>query len=121
MTKFDYPGLPGIGLGHPTLMWDIYNHYGLIDKELAKKFLKGHYVYDYNGTRHDPIPPADWITGCSCHPNGPGGHTQKFGYTGGTVDGKIAILRKPEIGSSTMYWTLGNPCHWLGPWDKAEF
>ncbi len=121
MTKFGYPGLPREGLRHPTLMWDIYNHYGLIDKELAMEFLKGHYVYDYNGTRFDPIPPADWVWGCTCHFIGTGGHTQKLGYTTGTADGKIAILRKPNAGSSTIYWTLGNPCHWIGPWDQAEF
>jgi len=121
MTKFGYPGLPREGLRHPTLMWDIYNHYGLIDKELAMEFLKGHYVYDYAGIRHDPKPPEDWVCGCTCHPLGMGGHTQKLGYTQGTADGKVAILRKPSVGSSTMYWTLGNPCHWVGPWDRTEF
>ena len=60
------------------------------------EFLKGHYVYDYDETRHNLTPPTDWVWGCTCHPRGTrGANTHHRGYSIGTADGKIAILRKP--------------------------
>ena len=115
MTRFgDESTSPGSAKRFWTLMWDIRNHYGEIDRDLAMRLLRGHHQYDRDGNRVEAGPgeaPLQFGGDVTCPHSG--GYPEK--WLGGTADAKIAVLEDDP----TVYWTLGRPCEWEGPWDEA--
>jgi hypothetical protein len=106
---------PGSARRFWTLMYDIKNHYGRIDRELAMQFMRGHYQYDREGhliESKDGETPLQFLGDVSCPHFG--GFPEQ--WLGGTADSKIAI----HGSDLRIYWTLGRPCEWQGPWDEAS-
>jgi len=98
-----------------TLMGDIRHHYGQIDRQLAMQLLCGHHQRDRQGhlieSREGEIP-LQFKGDVTCPHRG--GHPEA--WSGGTADAKIAVSGD-EL---RIYWTLGRPCEWQGPWDEVK-
>ena len=106
---------PGSAKRFWTLMCDIKNHYGQIDRELAMQFMRGHYQYDREGRlieSKDGETPLQFIGDVSCPHFG--GFPEQ--WLGGTADAKIVI----HGNDLRIFWTLGRPCEWQGAWDEAS-
>jgi len=117
MTRFGSEATsPGSTKRFWTLMWDIRHHCGQIDLKLTQQFLRGHHQYDQQGrhktAKQDKIPLQ--FTGDVTCPHD-GGYPNA--WSGGTADAKIAVLSD----DLRVYWTLGRPCEWQGPWDEVRF
>ena len=100
-----------------TLMWDLRHSAGRLDRYRAQQILSGLYAHDAEtGERVRVARREDgqwdvWGRVNSC--------TAGFaGFGAGTCDGKIAVLDGTEVSVS---WTLGNPVHWQGAWDRWVF
>jgi hypothetical protein len=96
-------------------MWDIRHNYGKIDKDLAIQFLRGHHQHDRDGSRiesKEGETPLQFTGDVTC-PHFEG-YPEK--WIGGTADSKIAIHGE----DLKIYWTLGRPCEWQGPWDEVK-
>ena len=116
MTRFGSEETsPGSARRFWTLMGDIRHHYGRIDRQLAMQLLCGHHQRDREGrlirSREGEIPlQFQGDVTCPHH----GGYPEA--WTGGTADAKIAVSGD-EL---RIYWTLGRPCEWQGPWDEVN-
>jgi hypothetical protein len=99
-------GLDNSGIRFWTLMWDVKRQYGQLDALTAQQIMSG-------------LHSCDRVTGERNAANE--GHVCNQGtvsLSGGTVDGKVAVLR----GDGTeVHWTMGSPSHWSGAWDKYRF
>ena len=98
-----------------TLMWDIGHHYGEIDLELAKTFLRGHHQHDRDGNRIESQPretPLQFTGDVTC----PHSDSYPEKWTGGTADAKIMVQGE----GLTIHSTLGRPCEWQGPWNEVR-
>jgi len=116
MTRFgNEKTYPGSAKRFWTLMGDIRHHYGRIDSVLAMQLLSGHHQRDRDGrlieSRKGEIP-LQYQGDVSCpHLGGyPGG------WKGGAADAKVAVHGE----DLRVYWTLGRPCEWQGPWDEVR-
>ncbi|MDP6040664.1 MAG: hypothetical protein QGG64_19105, partial [Candidatus Latescibacteria bacterium] len=99
-----------------TLMWDIKHNYGEIDRDMAMAFMKGHYRYDVEGNR---IEAADGEQGFQFEGNVTCPHAGGFPdkWESGSADSKVTVCGD----DLRIYWTLGRPCEWEGPWDEVRF
>jgi hypothetical protein len=103
-----------------TLMWDIKDRFGSIDRYVVQHILSTTYVRDKetgekiyatadDSGKYVPFAYAKW---------GVQGTMDQGGLAAGTNSSKIAILD----GENTMTaWTLGNPSDWEGAWDEFYF
>lgn len=103
-----------------TLMWDIKDRLGTIDRYTVQHILSTTYIRDKEtGKRiyaaqddkgdYVPFAYAKW---------GVQGIMAQGGLVGGTNASKMAVLD----GENTMSaWTLGNPSDWEGAWDEFYF
>ena len=94
-------------------MWDIRHNYGQIDRDLAMEFMRGHHQHDRDGNRiesEEGKRPLQSIGDVTCPHSG-----YPEDWTRGTADAKIAI----QNDYLSIYWTLGRPCEWRGPWDEV--
>jgi hypothetical protein len=96
-------------------MGDIRHHYGPIDRRLAMQLLSGHHQRDRDGRLIESRkgePPLQFQGAVTCPHRG--------GYpeapSGGSADAKVAVYGK----DLRIYWTLGRPCEWQGPWDQVK-
>lgn len=116
MTRFGSEATsPGSTRRFWTLMWDIRHNYGHVDRELAMQFLRGHHQHDRDGNRIESKPgemPLQFAGDVTCPHSG--GYPEK--WMGGTADAKLAI----HGADLKIYWTLGRPCEWQGPWDEVR-
>ena len=97
-----------------TLMWDIKHAYGQIDRDTAMQIMKGHHQYDPDGNRVEAAPgePGLQYEGDVTCP-----HRGGFPDTcrQGSADAKVVVHGE----DLRVYWTLGRPCEWQGPWDEV--
>ena len=97
-----------------TLMWDIRHHFGEIDVPLAMQLMQGHHQYDQAGNRVESTEgeaPLQFQGDVTC----PHGDTWPETWERGSADAKVAVADE----DTTVYWTLGRPCEWEGPWDRV--
>lgn len=98
-----------------TLMGDIRHHYGRIERQLAMRLLCGHYQRDWEGrlieSKEGEIP-LQYQGDVTCPHRG----GCPDAWRGGTADAKITV----SGGELRVYWTLGRPCEWQGPWDEVK-
>ena len=116
MTQFGNESTsPGSAKRFWTLMWDIRHHYGQIDREMAMQFMRGHHQHDRDGNRIESKVgemPLQFTGDVTCpHLEG---YPEK--WLGGTADAKMAVYGDDLM----IYWTLGRPCEWEGPWDEVR-
>jgi len=99
-----------------TLMWDIRHNYGEIDRDMAMMFMKGHYQHDGEGNRIEAVDgePGLQFEGDVTCPHA-GGFPDKWEH--GSADSKVVVHGE----DLRVYWTLGRPCEWEGPWDEVRF
>ena len=126
MTKFgNEETSPGSAKRFWALMWDIRHNYGNIDMEMAMQFMKGHHQHDKDGRRIESAEgetPLQFTGDVTCPHHG--GYPEK--WLGGTADSKIAkipptpLWKRGERGDLTIYWTMGRPCEWKGPWEHVN-
>lgn len=105
---------PGSGKRFWTLMWDIRHNYGHIDLKMAMEFMRGHHQYDKDGNlieSRDGEIPLQFTGDVTCPHSG-----YPETWERGTADAKIA-LNGTDL---KVYWTLGRPCEWQGPWDEVK-
>ncbi len=110
-------GLNNSGVRFWTLMWDIREHYGRLDRYRAQQILAGAYARDKeSGEKIEVVEyePGMWSI-----------YGQKKGCTvgiladwGGTCDAKIALIDGPRVAT---WWTMGSPVDWQGAWDEYLF
>ncbi len=120
MTRFgDAAGYVSSGYRHATLMWLIKNNFGQIDEEMAQAFMTSHFYVTENGEVVDKVwnNTYGWVSARFASGNPTicrhtGGYPE--GNKGNTNDGKVANLSK-----NIVYWTLGRPCDWVGPWSSV--
>jgi len=99
-----------------TMMWDIRHNYGEIDRDVAMKIMKGHHQYDGDGNRieaGDGEPGLQFEGDVTC-PHA-GGFPDRWEQ--GSADSKV-VVKGDDL---RIYWTLGRPCEWEGPWDEVRF
>jgi len=120
MTRFgDAAGYISSGFRFSTLMWLIENNFGEIDDEMAREFMTSHFYVDADGKIVEKVwnPTYGWIP-AQLAPGNPTVCRHSGGYPesnkGSTNDGKVANLTK-----NIIYWTLGRPCDWVGPWSSV--
>ena len=115
MTRFgNETTSPGSAKRFWTLMWDIRHNYGQIDRELAMQFMRSHHQHDRDGHRiesENGEMPLQFTGDVTCPHSG-----YPEDWTRGTADAKIAV----QGNDLKVYWTLGRPCEWQGPWDEAR-
>lgn len=116
MTRFgNEKTSPGSATRFWTLMGDIRHHYGRMDRRLAMQLLSGHHQRDRQGhlieSRKGELPLQ--FQGAVTCPHW-GGYPEA--RRGGTADAKVAVCGK----DLRVYWTLGRPCQWQGPWDQVK-
>lgn len=116
MTRFGNESTsPGSAKRFWTLMWDIRHSYGQIDREMAMQFMRSHHQHDRDANRIESkgeemlLKFTEDVT-CPHY----GGYPEK--WLGGTADAKMAVYGDDLI----IYWTLGRPCEWEGPWDEVR-
>ena len=115
MTQFgNEETSPGSARRFWTLMWDIRHNCGQIDREMAMKFMRGHHQYDQDGRRMESKTgetPLQFAGDVTCPHSG---YPEK--WTRGTADAKMAVYAD----DLKVYWTMGRPCEWQGPWDEVK-
>ncbi len=122
MTRFgDAASYSSSGFRFSTLMQLIKYNFGEIDDALAQEFMTSHFYINTDGERVDNI--WDEIYGWIPTQYGPGSPVicrHSGGYpeknTGSTQDSKVSNLTE-----NIVYWTMGRPCDWKGPWSRVEF
>ncbi|HHU75719.1 MAG TPA: hypothetical protein GXZ24_02300 [Firmicutes bacterium] len=110
-------GFSSSGMRFWTLMWDLKNNYGKVDRYMAQHIMSGYHGYDKEGNKLSCAQDekGNWL------PYGMAKECNQGWSVGpmfGTNDGKIAIL---DGLNSVVYWTLGNPGDWQGAWDEYRF
>lgn len=100
-----------------TLMWDMKQEYGKIDKYTAMHIMRGSYKYDREtgvmteaGLDRDGNPAPWYVLGESTD--------RHADPSWGTNDGKVALFEGEKY---EVHWTLGSPSHWEGAWDAYYF
>ena len=115
MTQFgNEETSPGSAKRFWTLMWDIRHNCGQIDREMAMAFMRGHHQYDREGKRIESEAgemPLQFTGDVTCPHSG-----YPETWERGTADAKVAVSGK----DLSIYWTLGRPCEWQGPWDEVS-
>lgn len=103
-----------------TLMWDLKERYGLIDKYLAQHILKSTYFRDKGtGKIFQCAQKADGEWDLYAHVKaGVQGMMINSGLSEGTNICGVAIL---DGFNSIASWNLGNPFDWEGAWDEYHF
>jgi hypothetical protein len=105
---------PGSAARFRTLMWDIRNSYGRMDRSLAMDVMRGHHGWDRDGNQlKAEAGRSDLRHGAVTCPHG-GGPPETWRF--GSADSKIAVTGP----AARVSWTLGRPCEWSGPWDEVE-
>jgi hypothetical protein len=97
-----------------TLMWDINRFHGRLDRLAAQQILNGTYGRDKDtGERIEAAQDdkGEWrlygsVECCTA------GFVSMWA---GSCDGKVAVVDSNDVSVS---WTLGNPIHWQGAWDR---
>jgi hypothetical protein len=116
-TSGEITDLNESGVRFWTLMWDIREHYGRLDRHRAQQILAGTYACDKgSGEKIEVIEhePGKWaIYGRKKYRT-----AGILAPWGGTCDGKIAVIDGPGV---SAYWTMGSPVHWQGAWDEYRF
>ena len=103
-----------------TLMWDIKDRLGSIDRYTVQHILSTTYIRDketgkriYAAQDHNgdyvPFAYVKW---------GVQGTMTQGGLAGGTNASKMAVL---DVENTMTAWTLGNPSDWEGAWDEFYF
>ena len=98
-----------------TMMWDIQHNYGKIDRELAMDFMRGHHQHDRNGKSIEAPagePGLQFGGNVTCPHIG----DSPDEWRGGSADSKVVVHGE----DLRVYWTLGCPCEWQGPWDEVR-
>jgi hypothetical protein len=103
-----------------TLMWEIKERYGRVDKYVAQHILGT--TYGRNKETGEIIECAqtensEWDLFAHANWSVQGAMTQG-GLAGGTNTAKVAVL---DGSKSMVSWTLGNPSDWEGAWDEYYF
>ena len=100
-----------------TLMWDMKQRFGRIDRYMTQHIMSGQYKNDkVTGERAEcgELNGKIGLYGALFYANEGSG----IGLSSGTNDGKIAVLDGDDI---SVFWTLGNPSDWAGAWDEYQF
>ena len=103
-----------------TLMWDIKDRLGTIDRYTVQHILSETYIRDRetgkkiyattdNNGDYVPFAYAKWSVQ---------GRMTQGGLAGGTNSSKMAVLDKEN---TMIAWILGNPSDWEGAWDEFYF
>jgi hypothetical protein len=98
-----------------TMMWDIRHNCGKIDRKLAMDFMQGHHQHDRNGNYIEAPagePGLQFGGNVTCPHTG----DSPAGWRGGSADSKVVVHGE----DLRIYWTLGCPCEWQGPWDEIK-
>ena len=103
-----------------TLMWDVRDRYGKIDKYTAQHILGTTYIRDKETGRFIDVAQNDngeWQSHAHAKWGIQGGMKER-GLACGTNAAKVAVL---DGGRSMASWILGNPSDWAGNWDEYYF
>lgn len=110
-------GLNESGVRFWTLMWDIRDNYGRLDRYQAQQMLAGTYAREKDSgekievVEHEPGRWALYGRKESCTAG-------ILASWGGTCDAKIAVIDGAGV---SAFWTMGSPVHWQGAWDEYRF